>query len=86
LIESLLIGVAGALVGSALGYAGISAFDRIVPETLRIWQNVTLDVRVLTLMISTSLAAAVLFGLFPAFHATRLDIRSGRQPAEDERL
>jgi hypothetical protein len=77
LIESLLIGAAGALAGSALGYAGISAFNRIAPDTLNIWQTITLDIRVLALTVSISLTAGILFGLFPAIHASRLDIKTG---------
>jgi predicted permease len=77
LVESLLIGIAGVVAGTAFGYTAISVFERTVPESLNIWQHVTLDSRVLAATIATSLAASILFGLFPALQATRRDIRSG---------
>lgn len=77
LLESFLIGSVGAIAGVAFGYAGISAFDHFVSETLNVWQNITLDGRVLLLTIMISLAASVVFGLFPALQATRIDVRAG---------
>jgi predicted permease len=77
LIESLLIGIGGAITGTALGYAGVLALNRIVPDTLNIWQHVGVDARVLTLTVFMSLLASILFGLLPALQATRVDVRSG---------
>ncbi|HYR92189.1 MAG TPA: ABC transporter permease [Terriglobia bacterium] len=77
LVESLLIGIGGAIAGTAVGYAGIRTFGRLAPEVLNVWQEIGLDTRVLGLTIAMSFLASILFGLIPALQSTRLDIRSG---------
>jgi predicted permease len=76
LTESLLLSVIGGSIGVALGYIGVLAALRVGPGIPRIGAggaNVELDWRVLGFTLAVSIATALLFGLFPALHASRRD-------------
>jgi len=71
LTESILLALAGALLGLPLGYGlmrGIVA--ELPPLSLPPEANIQLDYRALGFLLVISLAAAMLFGLGPAVHAT----------------
>ncbi len=72
--ESLVLGVAGGAVGLALGYVAIDALQTVVVR-YGIWQELTLDGRVLLATLCLSLLVSILFGLAPALSAARVDIR-----------
>ncbi len=77
--ESLLLAVGGATLGSAFAYRGsalLVAFWEHIPFNPVTVLNVSPDMRVLGFAALITLAAAVLFGLGPAWHA------SSRPPAE----
>ncbi|WP_204101366.1 ABC transporter permease [Occallatibacter savannae] len=80
LIESVLLSLAGGLLGLALGFAGVRGLLTISPADLpRIGENgsqVAIDWRVLVFTLVISLITAVLFGLFPALVALRTDLNS----------
>jgi predicted permease len=54
----------------------VKAFKALMPGSLNVWQVVELDWRVLTATACASIAAGVLFGLYPALIASRLEIRA----------
>ncbi len=74
--ESVLLAGAGGLAGVFLGYAGVAGLKLLIPAKLNVWQTIGLDGRVLIATIAVALLTSVLFGLFPAFDASRLDLRS----------
>lgn len=80
LTESLLLCVTGGVLGMALGFAGVRALLAVSPAGLpRIGEDgaaVGMDWRVLAFTLAISLATGVLFGLFPAFTASRTDLTS----------
>ena len=86
LTESLLLAVLGGMVGVGLGYFGLQVLELLGKESLgltpsgeagNLWQRVGLDYRVLAATTLVSLLTSLLFGLFPAIQASRLDIRAG---------
>lgn len=78
LTESVLLSLAGGVLGTALGYAGMRALLAVSPAALpRIGGDgsaIGLDWRVLAFTLGTSLLTGILFGLFPAFNASRSDL------------
>lgn len=76
LTESLVLAVFGGLLGIGLGYLGLHGLMALGKDSLELWQKVGLDRRVLVVTSAVSLLTSLLFGLFPAIQASRLDIRS----------
>ena len=76
LVESLLLGAAGGLAGLGLGQLALEGLLRLNPQEFTIAGPVHLDVSVMTVMLALSLATSQLFGLVPAFEASRVDLRS----------
>jgi putative ABC transport system permease protein len=78
LVESVLLSLAGGILGLALGFAGVRALLAISPAGLpRIGENgsaIGVDWRVLGFTLGVSLLTGILFGLFPAFSASRTDL------------
>jgi putative ABC transport system permease protein len=77
LTESILLSAAGGILGLALGFAGVRALLAISPAALpRIGAGgsaVNVDARVLGFTLAVSLGTGILFGMFPAFTASRSD-------------
>jgi predicted permease len=71
LTESVLLSLSGGVVGCLLAWWGMQALQRI---DLPFRVDLTLDYRVLAFAIALSLAMGVVFGLAPAFKATRVDL------------
>ena len=80
LIENTLLSVAGGILGLILGFAGVRALLRFAPAGLpRIGENgagVGIDWRVLAFTLAVSFLTGVLFGLLPAFAASRADVNA----------
>jgi len=80
LTESVLLSAGGAALGLLLGFAGVRALLAASPAGLpRIGENgsaVAMDWRVLAFTLGVSLVTGILFGLFPAFAASRADLNS----------
>jgi predicted permease len=73
--ESLLIALAGGVLGLAVGYAGMTLFRRIeIPTDLPIMLTFQLDRRALLFSLIVAMGSGVLFGLVPAIQATRTDL------------
>ena len=80
LTESVLLSLAGGILGLALGFAGVRALLAVSPAGLpRIGENgsaIGMDWRVLGFTLGVSLLTGILFGLFPALSASRSDLNS----------
>src|SRR5947209_17722672 len=80
LAESLLLSLSGGILGTVLGFAGMRALLAVSPAGLpRIGENgstIGVDWRVLGFTLAVSLLTGILFGLFPAFSASRSDLNS----------
>ena len=78
LTESVFLSVIGGIVGLAVGSAGVRALLAVNPGNIpRIGENgaaVTLDWRVLLFGLGLAFLTGVIFGLFPALHASRADL------------
>jgi predicted permease len=80
LIESVLLAVAGGMLGLALGFVSMRALLAISRAGLpRIGEDgsaIGMDWRVLGFTLAVSLLTGILFGLFPALSASRSDLNS----------
>ena len=80
LTESVLLSLAGGILGVALGFAGMRALLAVSPAGLpRIGENgsaVSIDWRVLGFTLVVSLLTGILFGTLPAFSASRSNLNS----------
>ena len=73
--ESLLIAIAGGVIGLGVGYAGMLLFRQIeIPTDLPITLAFRMDRRALVFSLLVSVVSALLFGLVPALHAARADL------------
>jgi putative ABC transport system permease protein len=72
--ESALFGLAGGLAGIALAYAGVPALLSLIPVELPRWMTFAIDVRVLGFALAISLLTSVIFGVAPAFGASRVEL------------
>jgi putative ABC transport system permease protein len=73
LTESVLLGVAGGALGVCLAFASIRLLLRLDPGNIPRLEEASVDMRVLFFAAGISLLSSVLFGLFPAFSASRSD-------------
>jgi putative ABC transport system permease protein len=78
LTESVLLSLVGGVLGLVLGYFGVRALLAINPVNIpRLGEHgsaVTLDWRVLAFTLFVALLTGILFGLIPAFSASRTDL------------
>jgi len=73
MLESLLLAMAGCVLGLGLAWWGIRALVAAAPELPRVDQ-IGLDGSVTGFAVLATLATALLFGLAPAIHASRSDL------------
>jgi predicted permease len=80
LTESVLLSFTGGVLGLILGFVGVRALLAVSPAGLpRIGEDgsaIGVDWRVLGFTLAVSLLTGILFGLFPAFSASRTDLNS----------
>ncbi len=78
LAESLILSVAGGVIGFLISLWGTRAFDdAVVPNGKPTWIDFSLDYRAFAYLGAITLASAVVFGLAPALRLSRLDVNSG---------
>jgi predicted permease len=75
-VESLLLAIGGGVAGIGVGGFALDWFKQLGADRNELWRTIDLDGRVLAVMLAMSVLTSLLFGLAPAFHTTRLDIRS----------
>ncbi len=81
LTESLLLGLAGGLLGLVLAYWGVSALRALVPPNTPRMGEVQLDSVVLAFTFGVSLLTGLFFGLVPSWHIARNDLREALSEA-----
>src|SRR6185295_3603247 len=74
LIESLMLAATGAAGGLLLASWSSAFLQRLIPDGLSLSTTLSLDLRVLGFTLLVTLLTAVLFGLVPAFQASRIDL------------
>ena len=74
LVESMLLSLAGGAIGLMLAYAGVAALVRLAPPNLPRLEEIHVDTTALLFNLAVSLGAALLFGLWPALRAARVDL------------
>jgi putative ABC transport system permease protein len=76
LTENLLLALAGGVAGLLLSFWGIDLLRAFGPNDVPRLQDVTVDRWVLGWTALISLGSGILFGLAPAWHGTRMDLKS----------
>jgi macrolide transport system ATP-binding/permease protein len=75
LTESLLVALAGGVLGLAVGYGAIKLFQQIqLPTDLPVSLTFQLDRRALVFSLVVSVLSSILFGLAPAIQTSRADL------------
>ena len=75
LIESLLLAIAGGVLGLGVGYAGMVLFRQVeIPTDLPISLAFVMDRRALFFGFVVAAASAIVFGVVPAIQASRTDL------------
>lgn len=77
--EAGLLAAAGGAIGVLFAYAGVGAFLRFAPPDLPRLSAVAVDVRVLVVALSATIATGIAAGLVPAFRSLRRDAWEGLQ-------
>ena len=76
--ESLLLSAMGGIAGLALGYCGRNVIPRLMSSSWETAQTgIEFDWKIFGFTAAISLATGVLFGLAPAWHASRTQVSSG---------
>ena len=76
LTESLLLALAGGLLGLLLAAWSVSILKQLGPATLPRLKEISVDWRVLGFTLAVSLTTGLVFGLAPAFASVRTDLNS----------
>ncbi len=79
LTESLILGLAGGVIGLGVAWAGIQGLLVIMPSWFARVNEMRLDGRVLAFAAVVSIVAAGIAGMGPALHATRRSVRDSLQ-------
>ena len=75
-MESCLLGLLGGVAGAILAWVGIGAFRQIAPAGTPRLNEIAADSNMFWFALGSSLLAGILFGLVPAFRASRSDPNS----------
>ena len=72
--ESVILGLAGGVLGVLLAYLGIPALLSLIPVDLPLWMNFSIDQRVLAFALGVCFITSIAFGIAPAFAASGVDL------------
>lgn len=75
LSESVVLSLAGGLAGAGLSFLGVNALLGLIPVSLPFWMKIEVDPAVLIFTLLISIATGLLFGIIPAFAASRTDVQ-----------
>jgi putative ABC transport system permease protein len=73
LVQSLIVALAGGVIGTIVGVAGVRGLKAILPQSLPLLSSVSVDGRVLFVSAFITVGIGLLFGIAPAMTATRVD-------------
>jgi predicted permease len=76
LVESVVLSVTGGIAGIGVAMLGTRFLTALHPPNIPRIDAIGVDVRVLAFALGVSTLVGVLFGLLPAFNATRLDVQT----------
>jgi putative ABC transport system permease protein len=74
LIESLLLGLLGGLLGAAFAFGGLRVILALIPITMPFWLKVEIDSTVLLFSLAVSVGTGMVFGLALALRTSRVDL------------
>ena len=74
LVESLLLAGAGAICGLLLASWSFAFLQRLIPDGMAGATKLSLDLPVLVFTVAITLLTAIVFGLAPAFQASKIDL------------
>jgi putative ABC transport system permease protein len=74
LTESVLLSVAGGVLGLLLAQWGVASLLKLSPANIPRLENIQLDVRVLCFTLGLSTLTGILFGIVPALQTSQIDI------------
>ena len=74
--ESVVVAFIGGVAGVLVAYAGLEALKAISATTFAEWGRGTLDARAVLVTLGLSGATSILFGLLPAWQASRVDVQA----------
>jgi predicted permease len=77
LVESTMLSLAGGAAGVVVAKAGIQMLLALPPKSLPRLDNIGVDRRVLVFTLGISILTGIVFGLFPAWSASRLTLGEG---------
>ncbi len=73
-VEALTLGTIACVVGVALAFGGVRALRVLAPTTLPRLGQISVDARVVAFCVVAALTTVCLFGLVPAWHASRASL------------
>ena len=73
LVHSIVVAIAGGILGTAIGTFGVRGLKAILPSTLPMLDSVSVDWRVLMVSAVVTIVIGLAFGIAPALLATRVD-------------
>ena len=76
LSESIVLSLAGGVLGLAVAWLGIALVHRFGPATIPQLRDVTMDARLFLFALAVSLATGILFGILPALHNSAIDLNA----------
>ena len=74
LVESVILAFAGGAVGLWLSLFAVRFISQAFGRNVPYWMELTVDARVLTLLVATCCVTSILFGLAPALFASNADV------------
>jgi putative ABC transport system permease protein len=76
LVESVMLSVAGGVLGWLISIWGLRVFDASVRDRIPSWMNFSMDYRGFAYLAAVSVGTGLLFGLAPALRLSKLDVNT----------
>jgi predicted permease len=77
LVESIVLGLLGCVAGLVLGSWALDGMRAVLPSNIPRLSTIELNGAVFAFAVGISLLTSIVFGLVPALHASRVDLREG---------
>jgi putative ABC transport system permease protein len=77
LVESVMLSIAGGVLGSLAGMWGVRIFERtLIPEDRPAYLTFDIDLRVVAYLAAITIGTGIVFGLAPALRLSKLDVNA----------